>query len=544
MLATTLGLLFGSVLFAILSDGVHHDDDLVHFLMARWSWTHWEYLLHPWGRPGLTIPMAAVAGLADVDIGWRLARVASAVVTAGGAWLAADLARRLGVRSAWIVVVACYLQPLNAVLSYTTLTENFAAFYLVAAASLLTRRRLLTASTVFSLALVTRHELIVLLPIWLGAVWMGRFRTPGCVLATLATVSALVLYNVAFYALLGDWPLRLYADSTGSTQYTAAGLFSYLPHLFYAITPTLVGLACVGGVSMVRRGRLLVPAIAGAYLATHLLLRAFGLFASGGFGRFMVTVAPFTAILCVEGVWQLAENVRSPRQARGGWLILAAVFATASLAITIEGRAGRITLPVGAMRWIVMALPLLPALACFCAAMRCATRPARRLAWSVGLFLGLLCILQWAAIVRPLALHGWPIRVREVVTWLDGQGLADRPIFAATPWVAYWKRQIEMPRLDKGPELLASMPVGTVVIWDSLYSPSDFHRLPRTELDGDPAYHLIAEFQSRSTTDDGTIAVYEKVAATPQPAHAKEPYPPNLMIRQGRVSGVYCTPDK
>ncbi len=542
MIVIAPALLLATILLGLFSDGVHHDDDLVHFMMARWSWTHWEYLLHPWGRPGLTIPLAAVAGFGDVDLGWHLARVLSAVVTAAGALLAADVARRQGVRAVWLVVIACYLQPLNAVLSYTTLTENFAAFYLIAGTCLLSRGRPITASLVFSLSLVTRHELVILIPIWLGAIWLGNARMSRRLIASDACVSAIGIYNLLFFALLGDWPARLFCDSTGSTLYTPAGLLNYLPHLFYAVSPALVGLAIVGGISMLRRGRVLVPGVAGAYIATQILLRAFGLFASGGFGRFAVCVAPFIAILCVEGFWVLIGVSRSAGRARRGWFIVAFVFVAAALALAYESAAGRIVLPGGWRAWLITILLLVPVVVCGYTAVQCSSPSAQRTRQAAGVTLVLLCLVQWVAMVRPVRLEGWPLRVREVLTWVDREGLSERPIFAATPWVAYWDRQIEQPRLDKGPRLLASMPIGTVVIWDSVYCPSDFHRLPHELLDENEGYRLCLEFTVESgQKDEGRIAVYEKVGKTPPPAHDKTPYPPNLMVGRGRVSGVYYT---
>src|SRR5438552_3288391 len=103
--------LIGTILLGLLSNGVHHDDDLTHFLMARWVRWFPVYLLHVWGRPGATIPMAAVAWIGDPAIGWHACRILSALVTAASAYLAARLAQRRGIGPPWLVVAACYLQP-------------------------------------------------------------------------------------------------------------------------------------------------------------------------------------------------------------------------------------------------------------------------------------------------------------------------------------------------------------------------------------------------------------------------------------------------
>ena len=72
----------GTILLGLLSNGVHHDDDLTHFLMARWTRWFPVYLLNVWGRPGATIPLAAVAWIGDTDTAWHACRLLSAVVSA------------------------------------------------------------------------------------------------------------------------------------------------------------------------------------------------------------------------------------------------------------------------------------------------------------------------------------------------------------------------------------------------------------------------------------------------------------------------------
>ena len=63
-LALTLGAFFLlTAALGLASRGVYQDDDLAHFLFARWAGWFPSYLLHVWGRPGLTIPLFAVSWL-------------------------------------------------------------------------------------------------------------------------------------------------------------------------------------------------------------------------------------------------------------------------------------------------------------------------------------------------------------------------------------------------------------------------------------------------------------------------------------------------
>ncbi|OQZ05889.1 MAG: hypothetical protein B6D36_07795, partial [Planctomycetes bacterium UTPLA1] len=203
-LALTLGAFFLlTAALGLASRGVYQDDDLTHFLFARWAGWFPSYLLHVWGRPGLTIPLFAVSWLPDIDTAWHGARLLSAVATAASALIAARLAMRLGVARPWLVVVLCYAQPLASVLATTTLTENFAGLYLVAAAALLQTKRVVSGSVMFSLLLVTRHEAAALLPVWMVGVWMAGGGTARFFAAAFATALAPIAHNVTFFATFG-----------------------------------------------------------------------------------------------------------------------------------------------------------------------------------------------------------------------------------------------------------------------------------------------------------------------------------------------------
>ena len=209
VIATVAAVFLLTAVLGLCSDGVYHDDDLTHFMMARWARWCPEYLLHLWGRPGLTVPLAGVSWIGDAATAWHLARLLSAVVTALTALLAARLAMRLGIKPAWLVVLMCGLQPLNLVLGATTLTENFTAFYLVAAVLLLAKGRPTIASAVFSIALLTRHEAAVFLPVWYLALLAGDFPIRRKIPAFLAAISAPVLHNILFRIVFEDWPVTM-----------------------------------------------------------------------------------------------------------------------------------------------------------------------------------------------------------------------------------------------------------------------------------------------------------------------------------------------
>lgn len=532
-----IGPLFAlSVGLGLLSDGAYHDDDLTHFLMARWSRWFPGYLLHIWGRPGLTIPLASVSWIGDSQTAWHLARVLSALATAASAMFAADVAGRIGIRRRWIVVILLYAQPLAMLLSFTTLTENWTALYLIAAVALLYRERLLLGSLVFSCALVSRHEAIILLPLWCGAVWMRRVSVGRGVVTLATSLWAPLAHNVAFFLVYDEWPVRVYFEATGSTQYLPTGWLTYIPQTFYAIPPVLGALAILGGGEVLRRRAFLVVAIPAVFWATQAVLRAFGLFASGGYARFLVSVAPFVALLAAAGL----ESCFRGRRLRAACIVCAGLLALGWLAIELECASGRWVPPnwvPGTLRVTASALVLI----CLAAAFTRADR-SRAIVPLAAVMLMATCLLQIIALVRPLRLSAEARAVHGLCVWLHREGLGRRPLFATDPWLPYFAGLVENPRARKGPELLASMPEGTIVVWDSTYSPSDFHRIPRELLDTNAAYDELT-FRPASS-GRSAFRIYQKVAPTTEPVSTLPPYPPDLTSRSRPVRGIYYVRDE
>lgn len=528
--------LAGTLLLGLLSDGVHHDDDLTHFLMARWARWFPGYLLHIWGRPGLTVPLSAVAWIGDPETAWHACRILSALVTATGAWISARLAMRLGVRRPWLVIVAFYAQPLNALLAGTTLTENFAGLYLISAVLLLERGRAMLASAVFSLVLVTRHEAVVLLPLWWVALAARSAPTARVWLSAGLALWAVVVHNVAFWLVFQNWPMAVFLTPSGSTEYLARGPLAYLPRALEAIPPVIAALALIGGAVCVRRRKRLIPAMAAVFFLTHCAVVALGVFASGGYARFVVTIAPLIAVLAVVGWEEVWRRWRGGHTTRGAWLTMTAVWLVGATALAVESRAGR-GVAGAALGWWIAVTTLGVLVATLGMAFG---RPRRhalpgRVAVAV---LVLTVVIQIGWIVRPMRRRSDQAAVADVVAWLRRSGLEQRPIFATHPWMSYDLDLIENPSVHKGPRLVAAMPVGTVVVWDSHYSASDYHGLPLRDLRRDDHYRFLRSFEGIGPQPI-ELVVFEKAAATPMPTQAHRTFPPDPAAGRVRAGMSY-----
>ena len=346
-----------------------------------------------------------------------------------------------------------------------------------------------------------------------------------------------IVHNLLHRWSYGTWPLSLFLDPSGSSEYPAEGWLSYIPHALYAISPAIAGLAVVGGLSLCRRRRFLVPTLAGGYLLIHVSIKALGFYGSGGYGRFMVSVAPMIAILAVVGLERLVKPMSAERSGgRGAWLTLSLVWGVAWLAYEVELSAGRLN-PLGPV-WI-RAVPAVVILAMLAAAI------FHRRGFGLTIGRGALCLLvltwlgQWLAIVRPLRLSPKQVLVKETVVWMKAQGTADAPFFSANPWFASFLDLVENPRACKDAALLASMPVGTVFVWDSIYAENQFHGLASSaDYEADAHYALLRMFAQREG-EEFKLFVFKKVRETPLPKHPKPSYPRSLTSDAEPVRGIY-----
>ena len=335
---TLVGLCWALGLISV-SDGVYMDDDITHYAFARDGWEDVSALLHRWARPGYNIPTAAVAHY----LGFDGCRVFSAVQTALTAWLAWAIGAKLVGKHPLVAVAPAlvWLQPLVLKLALTTLTETTAGLYLSLGIWLYLVRWRVAGCAAISLCFVTRDEMLALAPLMAVAVlidarretgggWGEVFSTSwvwGCAVATAWAPAAYFL---------AAWILDLPPDASPlgmfSRSYSAeygSGPWWWYPLIWpQAATLGVPALALAGVLGRPRQ--LWLPAAwVGGLVALEGVIYGFGLFASGGYARFLVPVAGPLAARAGAGL----ESLVAGRRRRvvvgacvvgGGWLIAVA----------------------------------------------------------------------------------------------------------------------------------------------------------------------------------------------------------------------------
>lgn len=527
-LATPFALLgvFGglalSIAMASLSDGVHHDDDLTHLQIARWSSTWPQNLLHDWGRPGFTVLYALPA-----QFGWLAARVFSGLLTAATAWLAYCIAVRQGVPLAPLAPWLVWLQPMTFTLSYTTLTETPLAFYLALGMWLFLRQAHVTSAAVMSLCMLTRHEAAVWLPLWALALLIARARWWSVLVLAWAPLA----HNVLSAIFLKKWPLLMFLAAKPTEEYGHGDWLAMAARWVLAAGagPLVLALAGAPRAARLPWGWLWIGAGA-VYFLAHTVIFRFGLFASGGYERFLTPIAPVVAVaaaVCVSQFWPpLSRILRRAEQPRDvsdvrlrifglllagavvwyacesqmppwlGWARFwlrvggGALFSVGLLALLLVGTRNR------RVRWLATAL---------CPGV---------LLW----FAGHQC--QIAAGVQPPHQQCSPLvlvedqhLIREATDWLRENGLDRRRIVHNNPWIDEFLGLTGSPFRRQVPFQLTEMRPGDLFVWDRRYvgRPGQI-----------PAWwpmlmpNMVELWHGRSHSRDGIYCrVFERRAAAP-----------------------------
>lgn len=509
---TGIGFILSVAFGLVHEDGILHFDDLTHYLFARWAWSWPAYLLDDWGRPGFTVLYFLPAGL-----GWWACRVLSAALTAAAAFLAFRIAEGMNLRAAWAAVPLAYAQPLYFQLSQTTLTETPMAFYLTLAVWLAQRSRWSASAAVVSLTFITRHEAIVLLPVWLAAA--HRAKVP---LRSLWPILWAPLVSNVLAPLLSIRPtIALFLDPTRAGQYGRGGWMTYLCRTLEAWGPAVTVLAILGLRQLARSGGWLICASVVVSFAAQTIVRALGLYDSGGYARFLVPLSPLVAIAAVAG-WQqlIATDAQVRRRAillAGAamtilWLSMERQIVLHAAALDAVGEIASIHLAKLAMRIATAVLVLLSL------ALALSVRVGRggavhRLAMPAAL-VGLMLLTVYA-LCQPLRPPLEKAAIAGALSRLDEMGLGDREIVSASIWLDHVTDRKLTPWRPSVRVQLEQAPVGTLFAWEPQFAASADHGLAREEFMLNPAFRQVLEVPLRPGHQSLTMEFFEKIAPWP-----------------------------
>ncbi len=304
-----------SAAFALASTGVYYDDDLAHYMIARFAWRHPELFLNTWGRPSFTILYAPAAALGFVP-----ARLFSALLAGATALAAAHLAQLHGVQRGWLAALLTGAQPELLRQGFSTLTELVFALLLALGLIAARRERWVWLALAAGWLPLARYESLPLVAIF-GVLLLlkGQWRLlPLLALPLLAQNSFYALRegNPALLLFPLDQALGVRANAPSFDYGTGDPLY-YLHRAPLAFGPAIFALACLG-MARVRPGLLLLSVLTmlAVLSLTYWLLPGAGV---AGYIRHLAMVAPAVGVLAAIGLERIAAPLAQARAP--GWLV-------------------------------------------------------------------------------------------------------------------------------------------------------------------------------------------------------------------------------
>lgn len=293
----------GLILIALYPKSAEPDGGF-HFLKARWAFAHPAYFVDVWARPLFQLAFALPS-----QLGFMPARIFGLLISLAAAWNTFKLAEKMGLARPWMAIPLLFLQPVWLVYAADTMTEPLFALVLVVALRLHHSGRLIPALLVASLLPLARPEGIVLVGLW--AIWVlagaadaRPIRKRFLVLAALGAGSA--AWWLAALALTGD-PLFIFHYwpsiwNPAGVTYGRGPLYAFIQVMPEVVGPILLIPFVTGLVLLVRRrmhGTTVYCFL--VVFVLHSVLWATGRFGSTGFPRYLMCVAPASALIALAG---------------------------------------------------------------------------------------------------------------------------------------------------------------------------------------------------------------------------------------------------
>jgi hypothetical protein len=452
-----------AIYFLLAAKGVEGADPIAHFVISREAWHRPALMLHHWGRPVSTLVYmpAALFGL-------EAARITSLLLGVLTAFVTVRLAHRLRVQPAFAVLILFWFQPWNARwLVHPTLTEIPFTLLMVSSAYLFVSGRPVLTALIVGLLPLARIEAIALTGLWvIYCIWRREWR--GAVLAMLPVVVYSGLYRWVFGQLPGgDFPIVPMFSRGARHLLARPGTLHQDWWRFVTTLQSGVGLPAVVltlfGMPLIIRS---APRVAifiwyAVYLAVHAAAFGVGILAAQGGDqiRYLFPIAPAVSIAGALGLTAFTGQMGES---------LAELFARRDHAARLGS--------------LVMA-------AC------------------------IVLVLAAGLRQKPTPVDPEFVAAKTTVDWLRRQEMATGPLVSTHVVIHYLlpghlfsvRLGVDPEALWQDPPPLATMPVGTVVVWDAHFS--EGFGLHYASLRSDPVrWRLLKTFE----WDEGHLAVFRK----------------------------------
>jgi hypothetical protein len=318
--AIALTLVFFSVwvVYCLISTELYSDDDLGHYMIARYAPLHPEMFLDVWGRPLFTLLYAP-----GTQFGLIGGRITSAVIGALVLYLGFLYARDRGYKRPYLFIVLLAFMVRFSGMTFNMDTGLVLCLVLVSALVLYSRDRYISAALVISLAPLARPEgILYTLMFVLLFLYEKRWK------AVPFAFAGLFLWNFIPFTIYGD-PLWLVHNQPWKNPYGQGEFLHYFKKLSEITGPVQLPFFLAGIAYSIKSWR---DKDRGFLAAAWLLYFFFlviswwlGAFSTVGLTRYFNGTTPITALIALDGLNWLLDSEKGKLDRAVLIVVLAAV---------------------------------------------------------------------------------------------------------------------------------------------------------------------------------------------------------------------------
>ncbi|MEI8203136.1 MAG: hypothetical protein WCH34_09010 [Bacteroidota bacterium] len=287
-------------------------DSIQHYLFAKYAPQHPELFFHHWAKPVYVLLVSPFAHFGFIGV-----KICNAILSFFSILFTYLIVKELKFKNAELVALFMIFTPLYYVLTFSGLTEPMFAFFIGLGLYLIVKNHFIAACLLISFLPFVRSEGLIILGIFALYFLLKR---KWKVLPFLLTGH--ILYSIAGYFVYHDilWVFTKIPYAHTSNQYGSGELFHYVNQLLYVIGVPLFILFWLGFISLIfsfikKKIQLELHVIVFlgflSFFVAHSVFWYLGIFGSMGLKRVLLGVIPFIAIISLQGLNFLTENILS-----------------------------------------------------------------------------------------------------------------------------------------------------------------------------------------------------------------------------------------
>ncbi|MGD2034058.1 MAG: hypothetical protein PVF73_03305 [Bacteroidales bacterium] len=308
-------------------------DDINHYLFARWSYKHPEFLLHHWAKPFFTLITSAFAQFGHMGV--KIMNIILGILTG---YITKKICDKLSIRNSYLVLFFVFFMPIYLVMLLSGNNEIMTSFFIILGVFFFLDEKYILAALSYSVLPLIRNETIILFPFLILAMIIRRkyYALPFF-------MTGLLIYSFAGWFYYHDffWLITKMAY-TSKAEYLGHGdsLF-YFTIKYYLIFGIPIAFILVTGITLqiinlirfrsitwkselIQSLLIMIPMITFFYAHSYVWWKGIG--NSGGRIRVMSCIIPLAAIVSLRGFNLIAESLKKIIRIKGILYTIAILF--------------------------------------------------------------------------------------------------------------------------------------------------------------------------------------------------------------------------